>query len=326
MKLLRRKKNCCECCDCKDLEKRLNALQAMVNQLVTQPSGGCSYDTSRQLYVDQSATGGFTPDGSATCPYPTIGDALAQVQAPAVDNQYALIVGPGIYNEDIELPPFTSINGLAIRTPTVQGNLTLRSDWNNSVGSNSYVSRLDLSGDAIIDFVGVAAGGGSVSFSNCNLSLGGASVNTCQELTHTVAYYSSSLNELRHVSGALFMENTNANELQIQQPVPAIFGVVGQIRGCTITDLVAGEEGFITTSALVVNFLELQGNIDYESNSSLPRRAQTNIAPGVNLTRVNHAFGFNYDPTNPNDWQNTNPNNGQELFDEIGARLTAGGL
>ena len=46
--------------------------------------------------------------------FTTIGDALASLQgpdAPSVDNKWVIVVGPGVYEEAIELPSFTSLVG-----------------------------------------------------------------------------------------------------------------------------------------------------------------------------------------------------------------------
>lgn len=142
------------------------------------PGPGPGPSTAFIIWVMKGGNDG-TGDGTDEAPYLTIGKAMAVAKTLAVSTTQLceILVGPGVYAENVAMAPFTVLNSLDETTDAVTVNGTLQLDtaaW-IAAGANPIagIDGINPNGLVTIDYTGVNSGSFEIGGSFMNAGITG---------------------------------------------------------------------------------------------------------------------------------------------------------
>jgi hypothetical protein len=306
--------------------------------------GGSSCTTENMIYVSLDGND-ITGDGSFCNPFLTIQQGIntaysLYVSDTDVTNRPCVYVMPGTYTEDIVLKANVTVRGLGFNNTRISGNLSIDNTFTPGADLRGGLADLGVYGDATFDFLSVSSVEGKIYAWNVRFGANVTFISNFSIINQFLMFGGEIFGTYTQTGmvgllyGVIMQNNVGSgpnvvlNEQTGQTPYFCQFGGVRyntQVNATTL-GFIAYLEGDIWQNST----LELNGtNVSIVSSAqSLPLISDISYTGGATASQVtllNDVFGLAYTPTTPADWSPA-PINAQEALDQIGARLTAGGL
>lgn len=103
-----------------------------------------------------------TGDGTPSKPFLTIAAAQAHITDATVAKRYIVMIGAGVYTENVLLKPNVFLVGLQANICRIGGDVTLDPSWAGPANNRSGLDNLVVVGNTLIDFTGVGAPNGFI--------------------------------------------------------------------------------------------------------------------------------------------------------------------
>jgi pectin methylesterase-like acyl-CoA thioesterase len=273
---------------------------------------------SQLVYVNQGGSD-VTGNGTPGLPFLTIGHAVASILDASAAKSYVVLVGPGIYTENLVLEPFIFVEGQdpSPITAVINGTVELAAVFPSN--AQACLAGFNVMGDCTLNFLSASASvdlfsnlfsgnfastgvddSDSVSFINCLLFGTTATFTTVNLESFQTTFASTTLCQ----SGA-----TNFSS----EPANTYF-----TGGLTISAPGAGtcsmQGGFVTGPLVVTG-----ANASFQGEG-FPM-AGTTVSGGATVSRSLSSFGMGYTPASLPNWSGTSPQDVQAALDRIAAKI-----
>lgn len=291
---------------------------------------------SNTIYVDNTITQVYTPNGSILFPYRTINDAINDVLSrsppPGPTNRFEIKIAQGIYSEDLTIPPSTVISGVGHQFPLITSDtVTLDASFSGNIDHRSSLKDLNIFSNTIdLDFFGLASFDGKLDIESCRLTAE-IRVNS-DSLSNQINVYDSDIfGNWTQIGGNLSFQGTQTVNVQtltlienINVPQESFFSPSHSF--VYVLDIDNSQFGR-TIRIFTSNFSFIFGdwsnadsNVDYFVLTGFPLVSRVSGFNNVTYRRDSDIFQFQYDPAIPANW-NTVPNNAKDALDELAQRI-----
>lgn len=282
------------------------------------------------VYVENGGNDS-TGDGTIIKPYATISYALGTITDSAYEKRYLIIVGPGIWTENIHTKAwvyFTAgTNGSTRFTGTVDINDPSWAIPGSHSDERGGFQNITFTGLVDIDFTIPQSLYGKMYFWNCNFN---------QRLS-MIGYHP--VNQISAFGGQWFNGIANSGVNFTISSIELFSGDIMLTSNTAAATIFGGFNG-ASQGNLVITYTTGPG-IDAElydfyvnginaigssvtisaTSSSLPLNINISIAGGASLTYLSDAFGLGYSPSIPSHWTSPAPVNVMSALDRISSLL-----
>jgi hypothetical protein len=310
-------------------------------QLLLAASGGGSGPApalTQILYVNKGGNDA-TGDGSITKPFLTIQAATSSVTDASTLKRYAILVGPGRFDEPVVIKPWVFIVGTDTNGTRIGGAVTIGPEWNTPAGPLSDArggfSTCTLAGSVTIDFNAVSSNEGKFLANN-------AVFNQAPVFTAFSAINQVVLSDVRMFAGytqnginmtlnAVYVQggNITVNSINDGRNLPTFVsafggGAVGALTATWGTSLGSNAITLLLNSFPVNGLLTLDGlQVSLTATvNSIAQGSPTRLNSAPAPVLINGAASLGYVPSSLPDWGGVAPLNVQNALDRIAAKIT----
>lgn len=286
---------------------------------------GPTAENTRMVYVNKGGTNDpQIADGTILYPYFTINYALSQITDNSDTKKYAIMLGPGLYEENIVLKPNVSIVGPDPLDVTIKGNISLSSDWiGGSPSCMLFGISFDSTGLIDLNYFALSIDTATVVFQNCLI---GCPINALGKTTGNLTVFRACvlLGNITIVGGFPQLTlNFGANiSVSIQDDVlRPVFGFLIGFSGFAALSVLnvvggAGIELSLINSLFSSETFDGSGVLIHASSNSLCTVGSLSVLNSATIDRLNDANGLAYTPNAPGDWP-TVPTTCQQALDYL---------